>query len=92
MVSCATINYVGKTYSPSKNVDVYYSKDDVKNEHIIMGHAVASGSLLDSAHDVKIKLIQEARIRGADGILIAGFRKQKKKDLNQIEAKLLKYK
>ncbi len=94
--NCATVNYVGKTFPPSKNIDVYYSKDDIKKDHAIIGHAVGGGGFLVTDQEIKIKLIQEARIRGADGILITGIQKSidnpENTDERQIKAKLLKYK
>ncbi|MBC8183055.1 hypothetical protein H8E88_18285 [candidate division KSB1 bacterium] len=96
IMNCASVNYVGKTYPPSKNVDVYYSKDDIKKDHVIIGHAVGSGGFLVSDHEIKIELIREAKIRGADGILITGIQKSidnpENNDERQIKAKLLKYK
>jgi hypothetical protein len=95
-INCAKVNYVGKTYPPNNNVDIYYSKNDIKKDHEIIGHAVGSGGLLVSDHEIKIKLIREAKVRGADGILITGIHKSienpENSDTRQIKAKFIKYK
>jgi len=40
---CAHVNYIGKSYSPSQHVDLFYSKDEIKKEYTIMGHAIGAG-------------------------------------------------
>ena len=97
IIGCASVNYVGKSYSPTTSVDVYYSKEEIEKEYTVLGHAVGSGSIV-SNESIKNKLISEAKNKGADAILITGIGKVKAHpddmnlDENQINASFLKYK
>jgi hypothetical protein len=93
----ARVNYVGKRYSPSQEVDVYYSKEDINKEYEVMGHAIGSGDSLPSTNErIQRKLIEEAKSKGADGILITGIHKSIEHPDNdeavQIKAEFIKYK
>lgn len=67
---CARVNYVGRTYVPkTEEVDVFFSKDDIKKEYTVIGHAIGSGKLV-SDNKIREKLIEKAMEKGADAILI----------------------
>ena len=51
LVGCAKVNYVGKSFDPTTNLDMYYSEDEIKMEYTIIGHAIGSGEWgADTAH------------------------------------------
>ena len=33
-IGCANVNYVGKSFEPTTNVDLYFSKEDTERERI----------------------------------------------------------
>ena len=70
---CVSVDYVGKTYAPTSNVDVYFSPDDVKRPYQTMGLVRAQVDVIpftNQSQQLQDKLIAEARQRGADGIII----------------------
>lgn len=85
--ACAKVEYVGRTYYPTFQVDVYFSKDDVNRDYEVMGRAISHGPDL-SMETLKEALIEEARKRGADGVIISDveriFIPHKKKDPDEI--------
>ena len=96
-IGCASVNYVGRSFDPTTSVDVYYSKEEIKKEFTVLGHAIGSGSIV-SNESIKNKLIEEAKSKGADAILITGIGKSiapagdASFDENQINASFIKYK
>ena len=39
-VGCSTdVNYVGDSFNPTTDVDVYFSKEDIKADYTVMGPA-----------------------------------------------------
>jgi hypothetical protein len=96
ILNCAKVNYVGKTFPPTKNIDIYYSKKDIKKSYVIIGHAIGSGGFLVSDDEIFIELIREAMFKGADGIIIESINKSNDNPENSserlIKADHLKYK
>ena len=73
---CVSVDYVGKSYPPTTQVDVYLSMTDVKRPYTTIGEVradVAAIPLADSAKDLQEKMIAEARKRGANGIVLGGL-------------------
>lgn len=68
--SCSpTLNYLGDNYPPTDNVDVYYDEGDIKREFKVIGQL--TGDNVNTAvnlNDVKNGMIEEAKMRGANGI------------------------
>ena len=98
VIGCAHINYVGKSYDPTDNIDVYYSEQDITKEYMVMGHAVGGGQLLVSTSKIQNKLIEKAKSKGADAVLITGIGREITEDNEgfdaekQVKATFLKYK
>ncbi len=67
---CARVHYVGQSYSPTTDIDVFYSEHDIQNAYTVIGHATSSGAFLTSNDDIQNNLIKEAREKGADAIII----------------------
>jgi hypothetical protein len=70
MASCTTTDYLGKTYPPTRHVDVFFSPQDVKRAYEVMGEIRAEGDDIVSYEAMQQKLVQEAMRKGADAILI----------------------
>jgi hypothetical protein len=71
--SCATsIDYIGNTYAPSRNVDVYVDPAAIKREYTVMGKGYPSypPTARQPFANVQKKSIQKAMERGADAILM----------------------
>ena len=96
-VGCATVNYVGESFEPTTTVDVYFSKESIEKEYTVIGHAIGSSSF-GSNDTIQKKLIEEAKRKGADAVLITGIGKgqtslgESSIDEDQINASFLKYK
>jgi hypothetical protein len=64
------VDYIGEIYAPTPHVDVFYQKADTKRPYRVMGKATVTGWESTPAGDMQAKLIEEARMRGADAVLI----------------------
>ncbi|KPJ60359.1 MAG: hypothetical protein AMJ46_07260 [Latescibacteria bacterium DG_63] len=73
LVGCATIDYVGREYPPTTHVDLFFSLDDVEQDYEVMGHVIATGNALVSAEKMQKQMLEKAREKGADAIVILGF-------------------
>jgi hypothetical protein len=72
---CVSVDYVGKTYPPTANVDLYLSADDVQRPYEVIGQARAEVEVMPFAspgQQLQDQLLAEARSRGADGIILGG--------------------
>lgn len=69
-VACTpSLNYLGDTLPPTDTVDVYYDEGDIKKDFRVIGQL--SGDNVNTTvnlDDVKNGMIQEAKLRGANGI------------------------
>ena len=96
--SCAHVNYIGKSFEPTSDVDVYFSKEEIEREYVIIGHAIGSGQLFVSNDKIGRKLREKAMANGADAILITGVGRDNAPTGDgsvtekQIQASFLKYK
>ncbi len=95
---CATVNYVGNSFDPTTSIDTYFSEDEIMKEYTVIGHAIGSGVAI-SNDKIQAKLIETAKLKGADAILITGLGKSNvamgsgsSATENQINASFLKYK
>ena len=71
--SCTKIDYVGKSYAPTANVDVYFSLEDIKGNYEVMGHLTATAGEFTSSEKMQEKIIEKAREKGADAVVILGL-------------------
>lgn len=96
-VGCASVNYVGESFDPTTTVDLYFSKEAIEKEYTVMGHALGS-SFFRSNDTIQKELLEEAKRKGADAVLITGLGKahapigESSVDESQINASFLKYK
>ena len=89
-IGCANVNYVGKSFEPTTNIDLYFSKEDIEKEYTVMGHAIGSGTYDSNA--IQKALIEEAKEKGADAVLITGIDDQDNGYESEVTASFLKYK
>ncbi len=73
--SCMNVQYVGKSFPPTKNAAVYMHESEIPVKHYsIIGKAVATGHYNDySGDDIKEGLRNKARENGADAVLIIDY-------------------
>lgn len=70
---CVSVDYVGQTYAPTAVVDLYFSPDDVKRPYTVMGEVSAQVEVLPfqkPGQQLQQKLMDEARRRGANGMIL----------------------
>ena len=96
-VGCAEVDYVGESFKPTTNIDLYFSKEDIEKEYTVMGHAIGSGT--SDSDDIQQALIDKAKEKGADAVLITEVDNQNsllaKADRDpdsEVKASFLKYK
>lgn len=72
LVGCVTTDYVGKTYAPTAQVDLYLSDGDVTRPYEVMGELRVEGdnSLFLKSEKLQKKLLKTAREKGADGVIV----------------------
>ena len=67
---CVNTDYVGESYPPTSQVDVYYAMEDVNKPHVVMGKITASAmDGWDSSAMVE-ELKSQAMAKGADALVI----------------------
>lgn len=67
---CVSVDYTGRSFAPTVDVDVYYSLGDVKRPYEVMGKAEARAGDGTALADFECELVKEAQQRGADAIVI----------------------
>lgn len=72
VIACSpNLNYLGDIYEPTQEVDVYYDQGDIDKEYKVIGQLSGDnqGMELNDLEDIKKAMVQEAKMRGANGIL-----------------------
>ena len=69
VTSCAKPAYLGKSYAPTQNVDVYLDAADVRTRYTTMGTATYDQDFR-SLEGMQQKVIEVGRARGADGVIM----------------------
>jgi len=68
--ACVNTDYVGKSYTPTTSVDVYYNMSDVTRSHEVMGKITAEAMEGWDSNAMVAELQKQAMARGADAIVI----------------------
>lgn len=95
--SCSPqINYLGDSYAPSTDIDVYYDEGDIRKDYKVMGLMTSDNvdNPFASVNKIKDMMIAKAKENGADAIWFINLVGLPSGDLNGeviIEGKLLKY-
>ena len=93
---CAKVYYVGDDFAPTETVDFYYGEEAIDKPYDLIGHGLGSGFFVRTKK-IKSKLIEEAKSRGADAVLLRGLGKSKviigqlNADERQMSAVFLRY-
>jgi hypothetical protein len=75
-LGCAKVNYIGVSYPPTQQVDLYLSEYDVRTDYKVIGRIIATTRVtsgLFSDQEFQEKIMKKARGKGADGVIIIGF-------------------
>lgn len=93
IIGCSPrFTYLGDTYTPNLNIDVFYDEGDVKRNFEVIG--ILSGnttqSLEKSIEKAKDKMIAEGGKKGAQGIIFFDIMSIEE-DNTIIKAKLIRY-
>jgi hypothetical protein len=73
LFGCAHIDYVGETAAPTTNVQVFYTEANVPRAYHVMGEVVATANMFVSSRKVQEQMIEKARQKGADAVVILGM-------------------
>lgn len=96
LTGCISTNFIGDSFPQTDNVQIFFSVREIPNDFTIFGHVVTStsNSLFISVEDLKIALVEEAKKRGADGVVINGIDVETGTDseIRKINASLIKIK
>lgn len=70
---CMTTDYVGSTYPATTQVDLFFDEADIARPYTVMGELRVEGNnhLFMRSEKMQRRLIEKARERGADGMLVA---------------------
>jgi hypothetical protein len=72
-----TIQYVGRNYRATDEIDLYFNSADINRGYETMGRAEGVGNIIRSDYsDIQEELIKMAKRKGADGVLIYGMEKR----------------
>lgn len=64
------VYFFGDSYPTTQQVDTYYSADDINVKYKVIGQLKGyPGSGKDIREKVKLEMLKEAKIKGANGIL-----------------------
>ena len=70
---CAHVDYIGETHPRTERVDLFFSENDVGRAYRVVGQVLATGDQYISAARVQRRLMDEARKKGADGVVVLEF-------------------
>lgn len=72
VVNCApTVNYIGKNYNPTENIDIFLDTNDVKKNYEVIGKVDGISGILGSSYqDIQDKIVQKAKEKGADAVIL----------------------
>lgn len=73
LTGCMTTDYVGTTYPSTTRVDLFFDEADIRHSYTVMGELRVEGDnhMFMRSEKMQRKLMEQARKRGADGILFA---------------------
>lgn len=78
VAGCVSSDYVGKSYPPTTNVDIYFSESEIKYAFEVMGEITVETDdvFLINAEKMQDKLVDEAKKKGADAVILSGLERR----------------
>lgn len=76
-VSCAHVDYVGKSYEPTTRVDLFFTEEEVTQPYELMGKVIATGGDGVSTEKMQDEIMKKAQKKGADAVVITGLDRYK---------------
>ncbi len=74
--ACVTVDYIGKQYTPTTQVEMYFDEADIKKDFEVMGTMQAEAGEFINMETIQEKMMKKAREKGADAILIGDIEKK----------------
>ena len=65
VISCTTTDYVGKQYSKTDRVEIFFNTNEIKRQYEVMGQIKA-----EAPEAVKFEVMEQQLLKDADAILI----------------------
>lgn len=69
LFSCSSPDYLGKSYPPTENVDIFFREADIKKDYEVMGKVMVEVPQKKSLQKAQSKIENLAKAKGADAIL-----------------------
>ncbi len=73
LTGCVTTDYVGKSYTQTTSVDLYFDESEITRPHEIMGSIRSEAPDLLTFEQMEQELIKKAMAKGADAVLIVNM-------------------
>jgi len=70
---CAHLDYAGQSFPPTQQVDLFYSEANIGREYMVMGELTGTGDTFVSTQKLQDQMVQKAREKGADAVVILGL-------------------
>jgi uncharacterized protein YbjQ (UPF0145 family) len=70
---CAHMDYAGESFPPTQHVDLFFSEANVGRDYMVIGELTGTGDQLVSTQKLQDKMVEKAREKGADGVVILGL-------------------
>ena len=67
MTACETTYYLGDTYTPNRDVKIFYNARDIKREYKVIGHI--TGAVTADQEKTKQNIVNRAIMVGADAVI-----------------------
>lgn len=74
--SCVTIDYLGKNYIPTSDVQMYFDQADISRDFEVMGMLTAEAPEIIRSSKVQQRIMERARAMGADAVLFESLGKK----------------
>ena len=72
-VGCTNISYIGDSYPPTTQIDVYFDEADIEKNYRVMGHADATAPDYVDVEKMMEKIKEKAMEKGADAVVVLGL-------------------
>ena len=69
-VGCTNIKYIGESYPPTTQVDIFFSEADIEHDYKVMGHADATAPEYVDVEEMMEKIKEKAMEKGADAVVM----------------------